>query len=48
MLCIMEIKDFITDVVTCLKCCKLTKPPVDSKEKEAGKEQRTKPHMQHF
>ena len=47
MLRIMEIKRFITDVTVCLKSRKLTKSPVDSKDKEMRKAQRPKPHVQH-
>ena len=43
----MEIKSFMTDVTVCLKSRKLTKFPMDSKEKEMGKVQRAKPHVQH-
>ena len=48
MLSIMEIKIFITDVATCLKSRKLTKSPMNSKEKGVRKVQHTKPHVQHL
>ena len=44
MLSIMEINNFVTDVTICLKSHKLTKSPMDSKEKEMRKVQHTRPH----